>query len=153
MASNVTNRETVRDAFYALLNTALVGEGKPAQVGYNYLKADFQGQSPVFAVSSGGRWPSLEAVQSRAKSEVYINLYLFALYSEQGGAYQEDDAEDALDALEKAAVDVIIDNICVPGSWHQIEYVQPSEPSLIESLGGDTYKREVIQLRFRLSDN
>lgn len=50
MASDVTNRETVRDAFTTLLSTALVGSGLPVQAVYGYKIGDFQGQSPIVIV-------------------------------------------------------------------------------------------------------
>ena len=56
-------RETARDALAALLETALVGSGLPAQAVYNYQIGDFQGQSPVVVVSSG---PSERVVRGLA---------------------------------------------------------------------------------------
>lgn len=152
MASNVTNRETARDHLYDLLSTALVGTGKPCQAGYNYKKADFQGQSPVFVLSSSGRHMTLATTATRAKSDIYLDLFLFALWAETGTAYQEDDAEDTLDAAEKAAIDVLIDNICLPAYWHDIEMVDRSYTA-IENVGGDTYKVEMIPLRLKVLDN
>lgn len=99
------NRETVRDAFTALLSTALVGTGLPAQAVYGYQVGDFGSQSPVVVVSDAGSMRSvMTGLGSRA--EFLFNIFVFVLYTD-GSSWNEDDAEDALDAIEKIIADVL----------------------------------------------
>jgi len=81
MASDVVNRETIRDAFTTLLSTALVGTGLPVQAVYGYKKADFQGQSPVVVIAPGGTGRGAAAFD-KTGSDVYLDVFVFVLYSD-----------------------------------------------------------------------
>jgi len=149
MASNVTNRETVRDAFATLLGTALVGSGKPAQAVYNYKVSDFQGQSPVVVVSSSGTGRGAAAFD-KTGSDVYLDVWIFVLYSDES-TWGEDDAEDRIDLIEKTICDVVVDNNS-NATWIDVDYEARSSVDDV-SVGGQGYKRERIPLRFMVMNS
>ncbi len=138
------SRETVRDALASLLNTALVGTGKPAQVVYGYPVADFQGQSPVVVLMSVGSERTMETMATRRQSVFHINVTSFTLYAD-GTSWTEADAEDQLDAIE-AAIDQTIAANLVTNDWADIGYDGPSQAGNA-TIGGEQYRFETIPLR------
>lgn len=149
MASNVINRETVRDQLATLLNTALVGSGKPAQAVYGYQVGDFQGNSPAVVVTSvgTGRGSSLIA----GATEFPLEVHTFVLYATEDGSWTEAQSEDRLDLLEKSITDVIND-ANDSGTWISIEMNGQSEIDAVE-IGGDEYRHEVIPVLITVQDN
>jgi hypothetical protein len=139
----MVNRETVRDAMAALLNTALVGTGLPVQAVYAYRVGDLGGQSPVVVVSSAGsERPRMTAAGGR--TTVLLQVDVFVLYSDEG-TWGEDDAEDRLDLIEKTIAETLHDNQ-VTTNWQAVDYAARSERVDVE-IGGLEYAREMIPLR------
>lgn len=139
----MVNRETVRDAMAALLNTALVGAGLPAQAVYAYRVGDLGGQSPVVVVSSAGsERPRMTAAGGR--TTVLLQVDSFVLYSDEG-TWGEDDAEDRLDLIEKTIADTLQANQATT-NWQAVDYAAQSERVDVE-VGGLEYAREMILLR------
>jgi hypothetical protein len=139
----MVNRETVRDAMAALLNTALVGTGLPAQAVYAYRVGDLGGQSPVVVVSSAGsERPRMTAAGGR--TTVLLQVDSFVLYSDEG-TWGEDDAEDRLDLIEKTIADTLHANQATT-NWQAVDYAAQSERVDVE-VGGLEYAREMILLR------
>ena len=139
----MVNRETVRDAMAALLNTALVGTGLPVQAVYAYRVGDLGGQSPVVVVSSAGsERPRMTAAGGR--TTVLLQVDVFVLYSDEG-TWGEDDAEDRLDLIEKTIAETLHDNQ-VTTNWQAVDYAARSERVDVE-VGGLEYAREMILLR------
>lgn len=149
MASDVTNRETVRDAFTSLLSTALVGSGLSVQAVYGYKIGDFQGQSPVVVVASSGTGRGMAAFDS-AGSDVFLDVWVFVLYNDEGD-WDEADAEDRLDLIEKEICDVVIDNHST-ANWIDADYEARSTVDDV-AIGGQEYKRERIPLRFMVRND
>ncbi len=81
MTANVPNRTTIREAFAALLETALVGSGLPAQKVYSYRVADFKGRYACVAVTSGKSTRSKQAQVTRITSGINLEAHTFVLYS------------------------------------------------------------------------
>lgn len=81
MSANVQNRKDIREAFAALLETALVGTGLPAQKVYPYRVSDFKGRYSVVAVTSGKANRSKQAQVTRVSSGVNLEAHTFVLYS------------------------------------------------------------------------
>lgn len=139
----MVNRETVRDAMAALLQTALVGTGLPAQAVYAYRVGDFNGQSPVVVVSSAGsERPRMTSAGGR--TSVYLQVDTFVLYSDEG-TWGEDDADDRLDLLEKTIAETLHANQDT-AAWDAVDYAARSERIDVE-VGGLEYAREMIPLR------
>lgn len=139
----MVNRETVRDAMAALLNTALVGSGLPAQVVYGYRVGDLAGQSPVVVVSSAGS-ERARMTAAGGRTTIRLQVDVFVLYSDES-AWGEDEAEDRLDLIEKTIAETVHSNQ-VTTNWQAVDYAAPSERVDVE-VGGLEYAREMILLR------
>lgn len=139
----MVNRETVRDAMAALLNTALVGPGLPAQVVYAYRVGDLAGQSPVVTVTSAGS-DRTRMTAAGHRTKVMLQVDVFVLYSDEN-TWGEDEAEDRLDLIEKTIAETIEVNQ-VTTNWQAVDYAAPSERVDVE-IGGLEYAREMILLR------
>lgn len=138
-----TSRKTVRDALTGLLQTALVGSGKPAQAVYGYQVGDFGGQSPVVVVASGPIERERKGFGPCWHTSATLLVYVFVAYAATG--WTEANAEDALDSVEAAIADVVLANSST-ATWHGLKYEGPTEPDGVE-IGGVEYRREVIRLR------
>ena len=146
MASNVTSRKTVRDAVAALLSTALVGVGLPANIVYAYKKADFGKRSPVVCVTSAGSERVKNAQPVVTQSVFYIDVNVFVVMT--ATSWTENDSEDRIDLIEKMITDVIEDNNSnSTWAWMDVNGRSQIEPIL---LGGDEYQHELIQLKVTL---
>jgi hypothetical protein len=147
----ITNRETTRDALGALLSAALVGTGKPAQAFYGHMVGDFDQQSPVVVLTSGGTEQEQRAVTSRQKNIFYFVIFTFTLYAQSGSAYGEDDVEDMVDLLEKTIRETLADNRST-SDWALIEYDGRSTVDTV-MVAGEEYRREPIPVRVEVYDN
>lgn len=81
MPSDVQNRSTIRYAFAALLETALVGSGLPAKKVYPYRVSDFGGRYSVVVVTSAPVSRSKQAQVTRVSSLVQLEVHTFVLYA------------------------------------------------------------------------
>lgn len=135
-----SNRETARDALAALLQTVLVGSGLPAQAVYNYQVGDLAGQSPVVVVSSGGSERQRLSFQG-SRATFRLNVYVFVVYTD-GGDWNEDDAEDRLDLIEKTIAETL-DVSQRTASWESVNYAGETTCDSVE-IGGVEYRRETI---------
>lgn len=148
MGFNSDNRETLRDALAALLTTALVGTGLPAQHVYGYPIGDFGGDSPVVVVESAGSERVRETTSSKWRDWFYLNVFVFVLCVDpRSTTWKEDSAEDALDLIEKKIADALIDNTDA-GSLNCFEPAGKSTPDHIV-IGGNDYRRELVPVRGR----
>jgi hypothetical protein len=141
------NRETLRDALAALLTTALVGTGLPAQHVYGYPIGDFGAESPVVVVGSAGSERVRETTSSKWRDWFHLDVFVFVVCVDAGTTWGEDDAEDALDLIEKEIADALIDNT-EAGS---VNFFEPAGRSTVDHIviGGDNYRREHIPVRGR----
>ncbi|HSN78207.1 MAG TPA: hypothetical protein VL334_24310 [Anaerolineae bacterium] len=140
-----SNRETARDALAALIDTAMVGTGKPVEAVYHYLVSDLAGQSPVVCVTSAG---SLRVPLTRfgSRAEFLLRVDVFVLYNDQGG-WTEADAEDRLDLIE-ATLATLVDANQQTAPWQALSYAEPSSRTqAVTVLGGESYAWEAITLR------
>ena len=147
---SVTNRETVRDALTTLLTTALVGSGKPAAAVYGYQVGDFEGKSPVVTVSGDGIERIQSAVATREALQIYLNIHIFVLYSDEG-SWGEDDAEDRIDLIEHTIAQMLCDNRTT-APWTNIKYSGRTQMGSIE-IGGVEYRMEIIPIMVTMFDN
>lgn len=149
--SGVPNREIARDGLAALFTTELVGVGKPAQAVYNYKAADFDRQTPVVLVTSAGSDRTSQRPTWIPQNVLFLDLHLFALYAvvdEEGVvSYSEAQSEDALDGLEKAAIDVLLANSDKRNDpsalWERLWPLEQTEIDEVE-VAGDWYRWESI---------
>ena len=141
---SVVSREPARKALAQLLETDLVGTSKPVQAVYAYQVGDFQGQSPVVVVTSGPMERLRDTMGDCYRSRFNLMVYVFVLYADPGTAWGEDDAEDALDAIEAAIAETLLNNTRT-ANWDRLSY---SEATAVDAvvIGGVEYRRELITL-------
>jgi len=143
MASNVVNRETVRDAVSTILSSAIVAAGY-AQAFYGYQVADFGRQSPVVVVTSGGASRGNLASREIGDTSFKIIIHIFVLYAIEDGSWTEANSEDKLDALEKKIIDLLIDAFDTQ-NWLTLDAMDFSEVDG-EIIGEEDYRHEAITL-------
>jgi hypothetical protein len=137
-----SSRHTVRDAMTTILQAALVGAGLPVAAVYGYQVGDFAGQSPVVVVSSAGS-RRIRMTRAGSRATFYLLISTFVLYSD-GATWGEDDAEDAIDAIEALLADVIDDNQ-VTANWQALDYSDRSQRISVE-IGGEEYIYEAVEI-------
>jgi len=113
MAADTCNRETVRDAFAALLNTALVGTGKPVSAVYNYIKGviTIDDPTPIVMVASGGTARQRAGIgDNRWNSYFVLQVLTFVRDADAASGWTEALVEDTLDLIDKEIADCVADN-------------------------------------------
>lgn len=146
MAANGANRKQVRDALTALLTTALVGAGKPAEAVYGYQKGNFGGVWPVVCVVSAGTERTLSALGTTNRNvTVFLDVLTFTLYADSENGWTEQHAEDRMDLLEKSISDVLADNHTNPPHWTTIKLNGRTITERVP-IGGKLYLAETISL-------
>lgn len=148
------NRKTSRAALQVLLEAALVGVGLPCQVVYGYRPANDRVESsatPFAFVCSAGTEDDFGNTILQDTAFVF-DVHSIVRYSD-GVAWNEDDAEDALDDIECAVRDMINDNRHAT-NWAHLEYLGSTNAADLDfDLGGQTYRHEIIRLRARYQGN
>lgn len=144
MSANSVNRETSRDALATLLTTALVGTGLPAGVVFNYRPATF-GAVPAVVVTSEGGERLDETLDNAYLDYFYLAVFVFVPYAVAGSTWGPDDAEDAIDLIEKMIADVVMDNRNT-ANWGYIEFAQRSTIDDIV-IGSEEFKRETLHVK------
>lgn len=141
-----TNRKNIRAQFASLLTTAMVGTGLPVQAVYSYRVGDFAGASPVVVVSSyGAKRPAFTFQGARPMYRIQVDT--FVLYATTDGTWTEEDAETALDDIEKLLADTIAANRSTD-YWIGIDYLDFSQRVDV-AVGGLDYIRETFVLEFK----
>jgi len=126
MTANTVNRETVRDAFATLLNTALVGVGLPVQAVYNYPLGVIT-ETPVVCVASSGTARQRAGIgDSRWNSYFVLEIFTFVRDADAAGGWTEAQVEDQLDLIDKEIADCVADNR-VNANWNNISFVMDNE--------------------------
>lgn len=149
------SRETFRDAFATMLNTAVTGAGQPVSSVYNYFKGALSGESPVVLVTSG---PILRKIAGMGTQQyaMRVGLNLIVMVAEipsgtPGG--NEQGVDDLVDTIEAKIADVVSANQKNDGVWNDLKYTdQPSEPMPGKDLDGHPYVVEIIRLEALLYD-
>lgn len=136
----VPNRETVRDAFVALLTTALVGTGKPCQSVLGY-PADRISSSPLVCVSSATA-SSDKIAKASWGWQFQFNVEILVRWKDTG-TWTQAKAEDKLDAIWVIIAGVIEANQS-NANWSTLEVV--GDTCDMVAISGDSYRREVIQV-------
>ena len=137
----VLNRETVRDAFVALLSTALVGSGKPCKSVLGY-PADGISGSPLVCVSS------LTASEEKlAKAsfgwQFVFNVEILVRWKDTG-SWTQAKAEDKLDEIWVIIAGVIEANQG-NANWDVLEVTEDTCDMV--AISGDSYRREVMRVQ------
>lgn len=144
------SRTPVRTHFASLLETALVGDGLPAQAVYPYLVGDFGGASAVVVVASGPIERKIAGFGNCWNVYITLNVYVFVLYADPVNGWTESNATDAVDAIEAIIADVVINNQNVDTYWGNANYSEPTQPDVV-AIGGVPYQRELIKVQMEVS--
>lgn len=139
------SRKIARKTLAGLLTTELMSNQSLAQAVYDHQVGDFQGQSPVVVVYSGGSSRSGGTFQGSLKN-FWLNVQVFVLYATTDGAWTEANAEDALDDISGAIFDVL-DAQRVTAAWEAIEAERPSDTGSLLTISGVEYRTELIRLK------
>lgn len=138
------DRKTVRDALKVLLEAALTGAGAPVQAVHAAQLPHFEGQSPVVVVWSAGSRRERLTFQG-GKTTFYVNVDLFVRYSDPAAGWDEQDAEDALDTIERLVAEVAEYNQRT-ATWETLDYADRSVADSVLLIDGTEYRRETIPL-------
>lgn len=110
MSANTVNRETVRDAFAALLSAGLVGSGLPVQAVYGYLIGKIE-ETPVVVVTSAGTARMRAGIgDARWNSYFVLQVLTFVRDADAANGWTEANVEDTLDLIDKKIADIVADN-------------------------------------------
>jgi len=152
MSSNARSRKTIRGRWETHFNADVVGGGY-AHSFYSYDKRDFQGQSPIVLFFSLGS----ERVPFGIGTDKHDNLFRFAILSfvkeaASDAGYTAAEVEDALDNLEKAITDCVMDHR-KDGSYWTHAYLDQSPSSIMPVVVNNVpYKMEARTLIVEVTD-
>jgi hypothetical protein len=157
MTANTVNRETVRDAFAALLSTALVGTGLPVEVVYEYPYGKVN-TSPTICIASGGTSHQRAGIgDKRWHNHFCLEIYTFIKKPDGASGWTEAMVEDRLDLIDKSIADCVADNR-VNTNWDNISYsldardegVPPLTQIVVDTQRG--YKVEITKIYIHKMD-
>lgn len=138
---DTTNRKDVRSAIAAGISAP--GVLPATATVYGYMATGFEGLSPVVrVVSAGSMRPEFTARGTR--SRFYYSVQLWVLFFEDGEPDVQQAAEDALDDLEEALLDWLIDNQ-TGALWTAISFADRSRTQVV-LVGGSQYIMEDIPI-------
>lgn len=138
----VTNRETMRDALYTLINAGMVGSGKWVHVLFAYQPdaEELKGKSPAMWVSSGPTRRVKRTISIRTKT-TYTFLVQSAIRLD--GSQSPALVEDRLDKIEKELMDILLDDDNrSTANWENL-MVEESTPGYTK-IGGNEYRTEIF---------
>ena len=136
------NRQEMRVAFAALLETALVTDNALCQDVFSYPLTDFAGHSPVTTVQSGGSMHEQYAPGSEdVGANLYINTYI-AYAPAPDPNWTDEDVEERLDSIDAVIGHVIRDNQN-SSYWTALTQTGESQTTFVV-IGGVEYRREQV---------
>ena len=132
-------RRAIREAIAAGLETTCAS----AQAVYSYAVSDFKAQWPVIRVMSrGSERPPITGAGMRSRFVFLVDVWV--LFRDASAGWTEQDAENALDALELEIISWLTDN---QGGevWTNIYYTSASTVDVI-NIAGEPWLTEAIQV-------
>ena len=143
MASNATNRKTVREALAALIDADFGAEWDV----FNHKTPKFNGKARNIVVSSAGSKRSIMGADADdADSGFRFRVFIFVQYQVPDDSFDAQDSEDALDAAEKDLTDLFTDNQS-NANWSRLSIDGESDPDNVIDEGGQVFRREIITVR------
>lgn len=147
MASNVTNRQTIRERLASKIDTALDSTWDV----FNYGTISFNGKARnVVVASSDTEYPQdgagAEEV-SASDADFDFAVTIFILYASDGQSWTPQNSQDALDLGRKLVTDVLRDNRKDAGYWNRLSMVGKSRVSVVPDEAGVPYRYETIFVR------
>lgn len=130
----IANRKTRRDH----LQDLLIAKGNWQEV-YKSQPPTFDGQSPVATVHSGGVETPQETFGGDEDVEMELLVTNFVKREEV------DAAEDALDDLLVALIEVVLANDTAAGYWNDLQIRGATEPDYV-MVDGEQYRSESVRV-------
>jgi hypothetical protein len=145
------SREPARKHLADLLETALVGDGKPVDAVYPYQIGDFGNAFKVVTVTNGRTRRRVSSFSSEWDTRPSFDVHVFVLYADPDTGWTEADAEDALDEIEAIVAEVVRTNLSAPGYWNDMTYAEDIDTQAdgVE-IGGVEYRREIIPITMQI---
>jgi len=140
-----TDRKSYRELLGIVMETALVGSGKPAQAFEDHLprSSEFDGRSPFICLASAGSDVDRQKSTLLGKFYIhYINILVFV-------AREDTNAEDTLDKCYTTIVDTLESNAST-ANWDRLEQVERGTiDTTPDGWGGKPYWVEIIPVALR----
>ena len=140
-----TDRKSYRELLGIVMETALVGSGKPAQAFEDHLprSSEFDGRSPFICLASAGSDVDRQKSTLLGKFYIhYINILVFVARADTA-------AEDALDNCYATIADTLEANKST-SNWDGLQQIERSTiDATPEGWGGQPYWVETIPVSLR----
>lgn len=146
MPSNVTNRQTVREALATLIDAALDNAWDVYNYGTKALA--FEKARNVVIATDTTSYPEMAAAETSSDFEFRFFVMLFILYADDALSWTPQNSEDALDLGRKLITDVFKDNISNGSTWSDLR-ASPSTVSIVSEEGGNPYRFESIAVTIK----
>jgi hypothetical protein len=145
MPSNVPSRKPAREAFAALLDAAF---GTDWDV-FNFKTNKFGDKAKNIVVAGAGSSRTETGADEEGgdpDSVFRLRVFVFVLYLSNAEAWTPHNSDDELDAAEKIITDVCRANR-KNALWDKLEMMGESDPDMIVDEGGQTFRREIFNIR------
>ncbi len=121
--------------------------GKPCQEFYGHQVADFGGRSPIAMLVSAGSGARPADYGNTAQVLVLISSHQLHALQRCGNGWTEANSQDAMDKIEKVVDETIAANLVNGTVWADLGYDGKTTTGIVQILGGDTYRYEIIPVR------
>jgi hypothetical protein len=149
-----TSRKAARSALATLLNTALVGSGKPLQVAYGYPPADFV-ESPLLFIRSAGTITQRRGIgQTKGFNRFILEVVIYVAAANNDPGWTPAAAADALDDIEAGVREVILTNP-TNAAWANLilaDQVSEIYHLTADQAGGTPFDAEILRVEVEVYD-
>lgn len=149
MASNVANRQTIREALAALIDAALSSDWDV----FNYGTSVFSGKARNVIIASGDTEYKDDGADSTddedADVEFLFNIGIFVLYASDSQSWTAQNSEDALDLGRKTITDIVRDNRD-NANWYRLSSNGRSAVGVVPDKGGVPYRYEIVPVKITI---
>lgn len=154
MSADAENRKIVRKRIVTHFEADLVGSGLPVEEVYSFDKRDFKGQSPVVLVLSNGTVRVPFGIGSQLYgSGMRFSVISFIREADDSEGWTAENVEDALDDVEKAIADSVMNHEKDPGYWTKLMFDDNEISEILPAqVGGVSYKMEVMTVLVEVYD-
>lgn len=149
MASNVINRQTIRERLASKIDAALDSTWDV----FNYGTISFNGKARNVVVASGDTEYTAQGAGAEevaaSDADFDFMVVIFILYADDNQAWTAQNSQDALDLGRKLVTDVIRDNRKDVGYWNRLSQGR-SRVSIVPDEGGVPYRYESIPVKTQI---
>jgi len=149
MASNVVNRQTIRETLASLIDASLDSTWDV----FDYGTSVFNGKARNIIVASGDTDYQDNGANSTDASaadvEFYFNIGIFILYASDSQSWTARNSEDALDLGRKSVTDIVRDNRD-NAAWYRLSLNGRSAVGVVPDEGGVPYRYEIVPVKIMI---